>query len=234
MKAYKMIEFLVSKVKGSSYKLEYPYNLSELFQILLPKIMAVIRGIVFYRRRFKEVKGLLFVEKGVKIKFGKKIRLGKNALLKECCSINALSYSGVVVGDNFSLGENAVIECTGTLNAVGDSLVVGNNVGINRDCYVAVRGRVKIGNDVIFGPGVKIFSENHNYSDLDKPIRLQGVTKLETSIGNDVWLGANAVVMPGVSIGDGCIVATGAVVTKDVMKYAIVGGIPAEVIKMRK
>lgn len=233
MKAYKIIEYLVSKIKKRQYKLDYQFNYSELFQIISQKQMELLRGMLFYKFRFKESKGLLFVGKGVKIKFGKKIILGKNALLKDRCLINALSYEGIKIGNNFSLGENAVIECTGTLNAVGDMLTIGNDVGINRDCYIAVRGNVKIGDDVILGPGVKIFSENHNYEDLSKPIRLQGVSKSPTSIGNDVWLGANSVIMPGVTIGNGCIVGSGAIVTKDAPDYAIVGGVPAKILKMR-
>ena len=79
-----------------------------------------------------------------------------------------------------------------------------------------------------------IFSENHNFDKLDVPIKNQGVTKLKTVIGNDVWIGANVSIMAGVNIGDGCVIAAGAVVTKDIPAHSIVGGVPAKVIKNRK
>ena len=148
--------------------------------------------------------------------------------------INALSYEGVEIGDNFTLGKYAIIECTGVLRNVGNSLKIGNNVGINHYCFIGVRGDVVIGDNVIFGPRVNVFSENHNFDNLDVPIKNQGVTKLKTVIGSDVWIGANVSIMAGVNIGDGCVIAAGAVVTKDVPAYSIVGGVPAKVIKNRK
>lgn len=154
--------------------------------------------------------------------------------LMEHSLINALSYNGVEIGDNFTLGKHAIIECTGVLRNVGSSLKIGNNVGINHYCFIGVRGDIEIGNDVIFGPRVNIFSENHNFDKLDIPIKHQGVTKDKTIIGNDVWIGANVSIMSGVKIGDGCVIAAGAVVTKDLPKHSIAGGVPAKIIKNRK
>lgn len=91
----------------------------------------------------------------------------------------------------------------------------------------------KIGDYVIMGPDVKIYTKNHGYSRLDIPISLQEIEYEPTQIGNDVWLGANVIITPGVKIGNHVIVAAGAVVTKDVPDYAIVGGVPAKVIKSR-
>lgn len=96
-----------------------------------------------------------------------------------------------------------------------------------------IQANVSLGNHVIMGPDVKIYSRNHRAESLEEPIQKQGKHYLKTTIGNDVWLGANVIVTAGVNIGDHCIVAAGAVVTKDVPDYAIVGGVPAAVIKMR-
>ena len=83
------------------------------------------------------------------------------------------------------------------------------------------------------GPGVKIFSSNHG-SSRDMPMLDQPFTEKDVTIGNDVWLGANSVVVAGVTIADGALIAAGSVVTKDVLAYQIVGGVPAKVIGERK
>ena len=127
----------------------------------------------------------------------------------------------------------AIIECTGVLRDLGESLTIGNNVGINHYCFIGVRGNIKIGDNVIFGPRVSVFSENHNFDRLDIPIKDQGETRKDTLIGNDVWIGASSVILSGVKIGDGAIIAAGSVVNKDVPSNAIVAGVPAKMIKRR-
>ncbi|MDA3930845.1 MAG: acyltransferase [Prolixibacteraceae bacterium] len=108
---------------------------------------------------------------------------------------------------------------------------VGDNSELGTDCLI--QANTSIGNNVIMGPNVKIYTRNHNYDRLDIPIQHQGKRSKHTSIGNDVWLGANVIVTAGCKIGNHVIVAAGAVVTKNITDYAIVGGIPAKVIKYR-
>ena len=234
MKAYKIIEFFLSKVKKEKHTLSYPFSLRELFTIMSDKGFSVIRGVLLIKPFLKQSKGVIFAEKGAKIQFGHKVKVGSGLNLMKHSTINALSYNGVEIGDNFTLGKYAIIECTGVLRNVGSSLRIGNNVGINHYCFIGVRGDITIGDNVIFGPRVNVFSENHNYEDLNTPIKHQGVTKDKTVIGNDVWIGANVCIMSGVNIGDGCIIASGAVVTKNLPEYSIAGGVPAKIIKNRK
>lgn len=96
-----------------------------------------------------------------------------------------------------------------------------------------MRGEVTVGNNVIFGPGVSLFSENHNFDDVTKFINEQGVSRKGITIEDGVWLASGARVLAGVTIGKNSVVAAGAVVTKDVPPYSIVGGIPAKIIKNR-
>lgn len=85
------------------------------------------------------------------------------------------------------------------------------------------------------GPEVLIYTQNHCYEDETKPIIQQGYTKTKpVVIGDDVWIGARAIILPGVNIGSHSVVGAGAVVTKDVPDYSVVGGVPAKVIKRRK
>jgi maltose O-acetyltransferase len=109
---------------------------------------------------------------------------------------------------------------------------VGDNSELGTRCLI--QSNVSIGSNVIMGPDIKIYSRNHKFERLDIPIQKQGKNYFETTIGDDVWLGANVIVTAGCKIGNHVIVAAGAVVTKDVLDYAIVGGVPAKVLKYRK
>lgn len=101
-------------------------------------------------------------------------------------------------------------------------------------CNCLIYGGVTIGSDVLMGPDVKIITRNHNFTDRSVPIREQGDYELPVVIEDDVWLGANVVVLPGVRIARGAIVAAGAVVNRDVLPYTIVGGVPAREIGRRE
>lgn len=110
-------------------------------------------------------------------------------------------------------------------------IIIGNNSGIGDKSYF--QGEVEIGNDVMIGPEVMFLGVNHNFDRTDIPMNKQGETRKKIKIGNDVWIGARAIILAGVNIEDGCIIGAGAVVTKDVKKNTIVGGTPAKVIKNR-
>jgi maltose O-acetyltransferase len=108
---------------------------------------------------------------------------------------------------------------------------IGNYSEIGTNCLI--QSNTKIGDYVIMGPDIKIYTKNHIYSDINIPIALQGVICKSVTIGNDVWIGANVIITPGVNIGNHVVLAAGAVVTKDIPDYAIAGGVPAKVLKFR-
>lgn len=117
----------------------------------------------------------------------------------------------------------------------GENIYLGRNSHINQYCCVwaSKNSKIVLGDNLLMGPGAKIFSSNHGV-ELGTPMNLQPFREKDIIIGNDVWLGANSVVVAGVKIGDGAIVAAGSVVSKDVPAYTIVGGVPAKVIKKRE
>lgn len=128
-----------------------------------------------------------------------------------------------------SCGRNVVIEPGAYIPF--NKVSIGNNSGVGPNARL---GAVKIGNDVMMAPDVVILSRNHNFSSVDTPMRLQGnADESPVEIGDDVWVGTRVVILPGVRIGRGAILAAGAIVTRDVPDYAIVGGNPAKVIKHR-
>ena len=110
---------------------------------------------------------------------------------------------------------------------------IGDNSGIGIDAYIS--GKVCIGDNVMMAPECKIYTRNHCYERIDIPMNQQDVTvEKPVLIGNDVWIGVRVTILPGVRIGNHSIVCAGAVVTKDVPEYAIVGGVPAKVIDFRR
>ena len=129
----------------------------------------------------------------------------------------------------FWLGRKSVIESYCCINnAVGD-VTIGDNTRIGIHCTII--GPVCIGNNVNLAQGITVTALNHNFADTSRRIDEQGISTNPVVIGDDVWIGANAVILPGVTIGRHVVVAAGAVVTKDVPDYCVVAGIPAKVIK---
>ena len=129
----------------------------------------------------------------------------------------------------FSIGRKSVIESFSCINnAVGD-VIIGDytRVGLHN----TIIGPVTIGSHVNLAQGITVTALNHNFSDPDKRIDEQGVSTTPVVIGDDIWIGANAVILPGVTIGDHSVVAGGAVVTKDVPPHSLVAGVPARIIK---
>jgi acetyltransferase-like isoleucine patch superfamily enzyme len=103
----------------------------------------------------------------------------------------------------------------------------GSNLRINSGAFIDARGGLTIGSDVLIGPNVVIVTSEHQWNDASLPIVMQGHRPAPVEIGDDVWIGANATLMPGVRVASGTVVAAGAVVTTDTMPYAIVAGVPA-------
>lgn len=231
----KLINKVISKIKGEPYEMDKDIPSSYLFCLCFVKAAQLIRGFfvkLHFRRGHKGKR--IFIGKRVKIKCKKKISCGHGVTIGDYTYIDALSRGGIEFGNNVSLGRNCIIECTGVIRELGEKLVIEDGVGFAANAFIAARGEVHIGKNCIFGPNVRIHAENHNFTDLDTPIRLQGATRKGVSIGEDCWVGSGVTILDGVRIGNHCIIGAGAVVTKDIPDYAIVGGVPAKIIKMRK
>ena len=129
----------------------------------------------------------------------------------------------------FSLGNYSVVESFSCINnAVGD-VVIGDHTRVG--LHNTVIGPVTIGSHVNLAQGITITALNHNFGDKSQRIDDQGVSTDPVIVGDDIWIGANAVILPGVNIGHHSVVAAGAVVTKDVPPHSLVAGVPAKIIK---
>jgi len=151
------------------------------------------------------------------------------------------SYSGIKLGQKqfrafcgrwmlHSCGKGVNIESKAYFSpkvSLGDY----SGIGVNAKIY----GTCTIGNYVMMGEDCTIMTRNHRHDRTDIPMMQQGFEEERpVVIGNDVWIGDRVTILPGVHIADGCIIAAGAVVTRDVPAYSIAAGVPARVIKSRK
>ncbi len=145
-----------------------------------------------------------------------------------------LAREGVAIGRQFTLGAYCEIVCQdperGSNITIGNRVALNTGVIVNADCG----GRISIGNDVLLGPGVVLRAASHCFKDLNVPIRDQGHVPGVIVIEEDVWLGANVVVLPDVRIGRSSVVGAGSVVTKDIPPFSVAVGVPAKVIRSRK
>ena len=114
---------------------------------------------------------------------------------------------------------------------VSPNIKLGDYSELGQHCLI--HAGVSIGSNVIMGPSVKIYTRNHNFARKDIPIANQGKLTKPTVIGDDVWIGANVIILPGVSVGKGCVLGAGSVISKDIPEYAVVVGNPAKIIKFR-
>lgn len=115
----------------------------------------------------------------------------------------------------------------------GSGMTIGNGSGIGRDSTIA--DDVIIGDHVMMGQEILTITSNHRFDRLDIPMGAQGMTESRPIIiGNDVWIGSRVTILPGVHIGNGCVIGTGSVVTKNVPDYEVWAGNPAHFIKRRK
>jgi len=198
----------------------------------IPTIIGVgLRSLVY--RLIMKLDGAVGIEAGVRIAYANKIHLEKNVYLDSGVYLHALP-AGISIGHDTFIMHHTMLHVFNFRNLPQAGIKIGHNCFIGEFNVMRGQGGISIGNNVYTGPMAQIVAVNHVYSDPHKLIREQGITAQGITIEDDVWLGANAVVVDGVSIGQGSIIGAGAVVTKDIPPYSIAVGAPAKVVKDRR
>lgn len=157
-----------------------------------------------------------------------RIVIGSGCFISRHACIKTINGGSIRIGDNCTICDYAMI-----LTYSGN-ITVGNNSTVNPFCILYGHGGLKIGNGVRIAAHTVIIPASHNYEDPDKFIYKQGMTCLGIEIQDDVWIGCGARILDGVTIKKGAVIGSGAVVTNDVPEYAVVAGVPAEIVKYRK
>lgn len=148
---------------------------------------------------------------------------GRHAIIHHSVRMDTPPYR------KFWLGDYSVVESFACINnAVGD-VIIGDHTRIG--LHNTIIGPVTIGSHVNLAQGITITALNHYFDDSEKRIDQQGISTKEVVLEDDIWVGANAVILPGVTIGKHAVVAAGAIVTKDVPPHSLVAGVPAKVIR---
>jgi acetyltransferase-like isoleucine patch superfamily enzyme len=168
--------------------------------------------------------------KGVEL--GQDVRLGPGVDLNLGGSYRNTLRSNGSKG-RIRIGDQSWIEKGVVLWAFDGSIRTGTNVFLGPYVTIYGHGGVEIGHQTLVSMHATILSSNHTVPGRGKEIRAQPDILLPTKIGRDVWIGANAVVLGGVTIGDGCVIGAGSVVTKDLSAYSVAMGVPARVIRSR-
>lgn len=195
--------------------------------------IKIIRG--FLKKIFlKESKGFLFIGKSVSISHGKHICVGRNVKFESHSEIHGLSRKGLVFGDNVTIGSHVMIRPSSYYGVeYGEGMEIGENSSIGPYSFVGCSGKIKIGNNVMIGPRVSLFAENHNFSNTEETIKEQGVARKGIIIEDDCWIGSGVIILDGVRIGKGNIIAAGTLVSKDIPDKCITKDLRNKDIKLR-
>ncbi|MGF4043250.1 acyltransferase [Paenarthrobacter nitroguajacolicus] len=155
-------------------------------------------------------------------------------VIEDFAEVQGLSVNGITFGADVSIGRGTQIRPSSYYGGeAGIGLQVGDRTSFGTGCFIGCSGDIRIGNDVMLGPGVKLFSENHVFEDIETTIKSQGVKREFLTIGDDVWIGSGATITAGVSIGSGSVIAAGSVVTRDLPSNSVAAGVPAKVLRTR-
>jgi acetyltransferase-like isoleucine patch superfamily enzyme len=191
------------------------------------------RGAVV-RRRLAHSEGLVLCGPRVRLYHPWHVSAGSDLYLDEACEIVGLSRRGIVFGDRCTVGRFATIQPTNKLmGEIGEGMRVGDRSNIGPFSYIGCSGYVDIGSDVLMGPRVTLIAENHVFDDAGMAIKTQGVRREEIRVENDCWLGTGTIVLAGVTIGRGSVIAAGSVVNSDIPPFSVAGGVPARVLRRR-
>ena len=163
-----------------------------------------------------------------KLRLGRRLRLDGLAFIGPGCKLQVGPNAVLELGRWSWLGHGCKVRCHEGLVSLGAKSVMG------QECTISAFQHISIGRECVIADRVMLIDFDHGVVDVDRPIRLQGIYKRDVRIGNNVWIGYGACVLRGITVGDNAVIGTNAVVTRDVPANAVVGGVPARLIRMRE
>lgn len=195
----------------------------------LPTVMgSVLRGIA-YRSVLGEVGKGCFIEKGVRWQVPRRVFLGQRVMVGEQCFVDANSLaSSITLQDDVWLSRGCYLVAGPAVD-----IVIGPQTYIGHRSLLYGHGGIQIGRDVLLANDVQLVCGNHTFARRDLSIRAQPTEERPIVIEDDVWLGASAIVLGGVTVGRGSVIAAGSIVTHSLPPYSIARGVPAQLVGVR-
>ncbi|BAV06886.1 Acetyltransferase (isoleucine patch superfamily) [Filimonas lacunae] len=169
----------------------------------------------------------------VRFHYIRRIGWGRFVKLGDHVTLSALGRQGIQLGNNVGIGAFSRLVVATSCNNIGHAITIGNNVGIGEYAYLGGAGGLTIGDDCIVGQYFSCHPENHHCDDTAALIRNQGVSRRGIVIGRNCWIGSKVTILDGVAIGEGCVIAAGAVVNRSFPPDSIIGGVPARLLRKR-
>jgi acetyltransferase-like isoleucine patch superfamily enzyme len=163
-----------------------------------------------------------------KLLLGRRLRLDGIAFVGPRCELEVGRKGTLELGRWSWIGHGSKIRSHEGTVSIGAKTVLG------QECTISSFQHVSIGRECVIADRVMLIDFDHGMVEVERPIRLQGIYKRDVHVGNNVWIGYGACILRGVIVGDNAVIGTNAVVTKDVPANAVVGGVPARIIRMRK
>jgi acetyltransferase-like isoleucine patch superfamily enzyme len=190
----------------------------------LPALLSFMR-----RNRMLNAKyGVLLLRLAAwKLRLRGRLKLDGLAFIAPGCRLQVGKGAVLELGRWSWIGHGCKIRCHEGRVSIGAKTVMG------QECTISAYQHVSIGRECVIADRVMLIDFDHGSVEVERPIRLQGIYKRDVRVGHNVWIGYGACILRGVSVGDNAIVGTNAVVTKDVEANAVVGGVPARVLRMR-
>ena len=160
-------------------------------------------------------------------RYGRRLRTDGLAFIAPDAVLQIGANGRVELGRWSWIGHGSKIRCHEGLVSIGAKTVLG------QECTISAYQHVSIGRECVIADRVMMIDFDHGASEVERPVREQGIYKRDVRVGHNVWIGYGACILRGVTVGDNAIIGTSAVVTADVPANAVVGGVPAKVIRMR-
>jgi acetyltransferase-like isoleucine patch superfamily enzyme len=185
---------------------------------------------IFYRAIFARIGSSVYIQDNVEFFGASSIEIGNGVYIFKGVCIDGRGYTN----NKICLENGVALERNVNIGALDGTFIhINQNTFIGPGTCIAGPGNIKIGRNCLIAAQSGIFANNHNFADLELPIREQGVTRQGIVIEDDCWLGSGVKVLDGVTIGKGSVIGANSVVTKDIPPFSVAVGVPARVIKKR-
>jgi acetyltransferase-like isoleucine patch superfamily enzyme len=222
----KTVIFAAGRMRGRPIEIDGNLGLRDILGIIYKNGIALIRGVIRLRK-------MVILGKNVELNGRNKLKLGRGVVVRDYSKLSCAGAEGIQFGDSVSIGAFSILSVSGSIADLGAGIRIGNNVGVGEFAHIGGAGLVTIGDDTIIGAYFSVHPENHRFQDLDILIRHQGVTRQGITVGTNCWIGTKVSILDGAKVGDGCVIAAGAVVKGTFADNSIIAGVPAKVIGIR-